>query len=237
MPLANSLVGIPVGSNIYLGVKMSDGSKRVVSFDGTYPLGTLEVDGDDGFEFACGASPGVHEEQPEVVPFRFLNNVPNAPAGYETLTAELVFTSYNYDPDTALASWTADMYVSGVKQVNTIASGDTDVAVIGETIAVEGDVQIFGDSNCLTYPSGEPATVYARVNTPIEFDEVWGVPYPNFDQISCSGATEADPTYSIRWLVDWFVIKNAPFVAGEVTPLQNNDPYDVDGSPTTFTKP
>lgn len=217
---------------------MSDGSKRVVSFDGTYPLGTLEVDGDDGFEFACGASPGVREEQPEVVPFRFLNNVPNAPAGYETLTAELVFTSYNYDPDEALASWTAEMYVSGVKQGSTIVSGDTDVVVLGEPIAVEGDVQIFGDQNCLTYWNGEDKeTLYARVNVPWDFDGGWYVG----NSIICASPTPDDPDdpFSITYSVDWMAEdETVPYTQGEIVPLTcATEPYEVENPVCIFTKP
>lgn len=195
------------------------------------------ADGDDGFNVNCVASPGIREEQPDVVPFRFSNTAANAPAGYETLSAELVFTSYVYDPDEALASWSAEMYISGVKQVESIQNGDPNIVASGEAIAVEGDVQIFGDSNCLTNPNGSPTTVYARINTPIGFDEVWGVPSQSQDEILCAGATEVDPNYSVRWSIDWYGEKNSAFVAGEVCPLENNDPYNVDGIPTTFSKP
>lgn len=236
MPLANSLVGIVDGSNIYLGVKMSDGSKRVVSFDGSYPLGTLVADGDDGFNFNCVASPGVQEQQPAVVPFRFSSTAQTAPAGYETLSAELVFTSYTYDPEEALASWLADMYVSDVKQIDSIHNGDHNITASGEPIAVEGDVQIFGDSNCLTYPSGVLDIVYARVNRPWGFNGGWNVG----DDIKCLAPSDESPddAYQIVWYIDWFSEQETqPYVAGQVITLDTSDPYEITDPICIFTKP
>lgn len=216
---------------------MSDGSKRVVSFAGSYPLGTLEVVGDDGFQFACVASPGVREEQPAEVPFRFSNSAPDAPDGYDTLTAELVFTSYLYDPEEALASWTADMYISGVIQDETIVNGDTDVPVAGEPIAVEGDVQIFGDSNCLTYPSGEISIAYARINTPWGFDGGWE---SRDGLLTCYAPASPAPNdpYSVIWDYDFYSAdRTTPFTNGQVVEIHSSDALNVEGVPVVFTRP
>lgn len=216
---------------------MSDGSKRVISYDNSYPICNTFVDGDDTFSFSCSASPGVREEQPEVVPFRFLNTVQNAPAGYETLSAELEFTSYNYDPDEALAFWTAKMDVGGVTQYEEIENGLSAIVADSEPIAVVGDVQIFGDSNCLTYWNGDAKeTLYARVNVPWGFNGGWRVP----ELLDCLAPTTQIPSdpYRIIYSIDWFSEDNEqPYSAGDVVTLTTSDPYEIENPIVVFTKP
>lgn len=102
---------------------MSDGSTRIVSCDATYPTGTRA---NAAYTFGITASPGVHEQQPEVVPIRFDDTQPDAPAGYETIEAKWVFTYYSYDPESSLASWTADMEIENIKEATGYVNGDTE---------------------------------------------------------------------------------------------------------------
>lgn len=123
-PVPRSLHGVIEASDTFIGVRMTDGSTRIVCVDEhTFPIGSTEpIDGK--YEFAITASPGIHEQQPAIVPLNFTDTSPEGPRGYETIEANVVFTSYNYDQDEALANWTADMEIDGTKQVIGIANGD-----------------------------------------------------------------------------------------------------------------
>jgi hypothetical protein len=129
------------------------------------------------------------------------------------------------------------MNVDGVQQIGTIATGDTTLSITGEVIAVEGDVQIFGDSNCITYPSGEITRAYARINTPWGFDGGWN---SQDDLLNCLAPATQTPedTFGVVWKYDFASAdRTTPFTNGQVVEIHSGDAIDVDGTPVVFTKP
>lgn len=101
---------------------MSDGSTRIIDYEGECPTGVLDQVGDVLFSF--NAAKGIYEEQPDDVPLGFVNKR-SAPQGYETVVTDAVFTSYNYDQETALADWSAKFVAENVQVLSyEIYSGD-----------------------------------------------------------------------------------------------------------------
>jgi hypothetical protein len=95
---------------------MSDGTKRLVATSRGVPIGTF--DGSENVDVFLDPSPtpyGTTEEQPPSVPFDFAeyNGIAsNYP--FEPILAELLFTSYEYDEEVGLATWSASLFANGV---------------------------------------------------------------------------------------------------------------------------
>lgn len=106
---------------------MNDDTVRIASFDGKFPVGTWD---DEILNFTIQASPGIHEEQPAIVPLRFISVEDVAPAGYETIALDAVFTDYQWNEQEQLASWEANLVGNGVViNPTTIMSGDGVIAI------------------------------------------------------------------------------------------------------------
>lgn len=116
---------------------MSDGTKRLVVTLRGVPTGTYDGSANVDMFFDPSPTPwGTTVEQPPSVPFDFYNyggvadDYPFAP-----ILAELLFTSYEYDEEVGLATWSASLFANGVN-LNLGESWVTqDVAVV-EVIAV-----------------------------------------------------------------------------------------------------
>lgn len=101
-------------------------------------------------------------------------------------------------------------------------------------IPVQGDVQIFADAECSSYPSGATDTVYARINVPwVGVNSGWSVPY-----FEAQAPTTEDPddNYGIIWLVDFASTIDGPYSVGQVIQLKAVDVFNV-VSPFIFSKP
>lgn len=128
MPLVNGLTEVVVGDNIYLGVRMSDDSVRICSYDGRYPVGS-QVGTD--FTYPINASFGIYEQQPANVPMSFIDYIQALPAGYESINLEARFINYDWDEQEQEATWSAKLYCENVVVYPTsVIAGDTDLTII-----------------------------------------------------------------------------------------------------------
>jgi hypothetical protein len=110
---------------------------------------------------------------------------------------------------------------------------------------VSSDIQIFGNEACTELPSGNPATVYARINVPWSgMNSGWEVGSVLGDQgssIQAFGPDEDNSIYAIGLWIDWWSDDSeTPYSPGQVVELvygAGSDVPAVDGFTFTFSKP
>ena len=88
-------------------------------------------------------------------------------------------------------------------------------------IPVEGEVQIFADPGCTSYPSGVVDTVYARVNVSWGFEESWGT--PEFAAMGPYTGGESEPYYMLWYSNFASTPQNMPYSVGTVVPLVSSE--------------
>lgn len=116
VPVPGSIRGYVSDYPAVLVCEMSDGTKRLVVTSRGVPTGTY--DGSANVDMFLDPSPtpfGTTVEQPPSVPFDFYNYEGVADDyPFEPILAELLFTSYEYDHEVGLATWSASLFANGV---------------------------------------------------------------------------------------------------------------------------
>lgn len=140
-PAPESPVPIPGSLRAYISdypavliCTMSDGSKRLITMANGAPSGSYDSEHE---VVDCPITPapaphGTTEQQPDNVLFDFaifeedLSNYP-----FESILAELRFTSYEYDPEYGNAIWSVALFADGVQLTPNlwIVQGDSSGAV------------------------------------------------------------------------------------------------------------
>lgn len=151
-------------------------------------------------------------------------------------------TSANVSP----YNWHATMWGGELTEWRSYALATEPDTPSPTPIPVSGDIQLFADNQCTSYPQGSLRTVYARINTPWGFNEAWQVIGHGFDLVANAPSTSAPTdTYSITLSKDGLLFGSDDLdnlSAGMIVPLTETFGSDVpddffDGNALVFTKP
>lgn len=93
-------------------VSMTDGTLRVVSCDGYFPIGMM--DGSQA-QFDISTEFGETPTPPDKVPLYWIDQIPEGPSGYSSIDSRLAFVYYYWETDDGHASWECDIFRNDVR--------------------------------------------------------------------------------------------------------------------------